>query len=80
MSQENLVKLTLESNATLKDLKKVVEKVKGRRQWEQNQETWLEAEGIRDTWGGTTSSFLIKWMFVLAFCCCCFYSILFFFF
>lgn len=29
VSQENLVKLTLESNATLKDLKKVVEKVKG---------------------------------------------------
>lgn len=29
-SQENLVKLTLESNATLKALKKVVEKVKDR--------------------------------------------------
>lgn len=28
LSQENLVKLTLESNATLKALKKVVEKVK----------------------------------------------------
>lgn len=62
-SQENLVKLTLESNAALKGLKKVVEKVKGT-----NQETWLEAKGIRETWGGAPSSSLVKWrMSVFAF-------------
>lgn len=62
-SQENLVKLTLESNAALKGLKKVVEKVK-----RTNQETWLEAKGIRETWGGAPSSSLVKWrMSVFAF-------------
>lgn len=42
ISQENLVKLTLESNATLKALRKIVDKVtKGKGQSKQNQETWL---------------------------------------
>lgn len=42
ISQENLVKLTLESNATLKALRKTVDKVmEGRGQSKQNQGTWL---------------------------------------
>lgn len=45
ISQENLVKLTLESNATLKALRKIVDKVtKGRRQPEQNQGRRLPAK------------------------------------
>lgn len=42
ISQENLVKLTLESNATIKALRKIVDKVKKGRGWsKQNQGTWL---------------------------------------
>lgn len=41
VSQENLVRLTLESNATLKALRKTVDKVaKGRGQPEPNQGHW----------------------------------------
>lgn len=43
-SQKNLVKLTLESNATLKALRKIVDKVtQGRGQSERSQGTWLPA-------------------------------------
>lgn len=42
ISQENLVKLTLESNATIKALRKIVDKVTKGRGWsKQNQGTWL---------------------------------------
>lgn len=51
ISQENLVKLTLESNTTLKVLRKIVDKVtKGKGQSEQNWDTWLTVSerGLRD--------------------------------
>lgn len=44
ISQEKLVKLTLESNATLKALRKTVDKVT-RGEGDQNQGTWLPARG-----------------------------------
>lgn len=44
LSQENLVKLTLESNATLKALRRIVDKVTGERAVKQNQGTWLPAK------------------------------------
>lgn len=49
LSQENLVKLTLESNATLKALRKIVNKVTGERTVKKNkktkkQGTWILAK------------------------------------